>query len=125
MGVSYEILGDLVVFTVKERVTDDDFRRAVEAVVADSRFQPGSKVLTFDLDAGYQPSEVDPREAAATLHSFMPHFSRRMAVVVGQEASIGLGQMIEKYCEAYDIEFRAFRDPNEAKEWLFQERGGF
>jgi hypothetical protein len=52
----------------------------------------------------------------------MTHFSRRLAVVVGQEASIGLGRMIEEYCSAYDIEFRAFRDPNEAKEWLFQER---
>ena len=99
MGVSYEILGDLVVLTAKDRVTDDDFREAVKAVVADSRFEPGSKMLTYDLDAAYEPSTVDPKVAAATINSFMVHFSRRLAVVVGQEASIGLGRMIEKYCD--------------------------
>ena len=122
MGVSYEILGDLVVLTAKDRVNNDDFRRAVDAVVADSRFQPGSKLLTYDLDAAFEPTTEDPKESAAAINSFMTQFSRRLAVVVSQEASIGLGRMIEEYCKAYDIKFRVFRDPNEAKEWLFRER---
>jgi hypothetical protein len=122
MGVSFEILGNLVVLTAKDRVTDDDFRRAVETIVQDSRFQPGSKMLTYDLDAAYEPDVADPKESARTINSFMTHFSRRLAVVVGQEASIGLGRMIEEHCKAFDIKFRAFRDPNEAKEWLFRER---
>ena len=121
MGVSYEILGDLVVLTAKDRVTDDDFRRVIGAIVQDSRFQPGSKMLTYDLDAAYEPAATDPKESAAVINSFMTHFSRRLAVVVGQEASIGLGRMIEENCKVFDIEFRAFRDPNEAKEWLFRE----
>ncbi|UCH83746.1 MAG: hypothetical protein JSW50_15065 [Candidatus Latescibacterota bacterium] len=122
MGVSYEILGDLVVFTAKDRVTDGDFRQAFEAVIADSRFQPGSKMLTYDLDSALDPSTVDPQKSAEVINSFMSHFARRLAVVVSSEENLGLGTMIAEYCKEYDIEFKAFRDPNAAKQWLFPER---
>ncbi|UCG53052.1 MAG: hypothetical protein JSW58_05725 [Candidatus Latescibacterota bacterium] len=125
MGVSYEIMGDLVVLTARERVTDEDFRKAFEAVIADPRFQKGSKVLTYDLESAYEPTTANPREAAATISSFMGHLAPRVAVVVSKEASIGLGRMIEKYCNEYGIEFCVFRDPNEAKEWLYPEKSRF
>jgi hypothetical protein len=53
----------------------------------------------------------------------MEYFAPRVAVVVHQRASIGLGKMIQKQCEEFGIEFEVFSDPGAAKEWLYP--GGF
>jgi hypothetical protein len=119
MPVTYEIMSDLVIFTAREWVTDEDFRKAFKKVIADPRFRRGSKVLTYDLESAYEPTMTDPKEAAMTIKSFMSHFSPRVAVVVGHEASVGLGQLIQRYCEEFGVAFRVFRDPEQAKDWLY------
>ena len=118
MPVTYEIIGDLVVFTAKGSVTDDYFRKTFQESIADPQFQQGSKILTYDLESALEPTTSDPKEAAATINSFMSHFSPRVAVVVYKEASLGLGQMIRRYCEDYGIAFQVFNDPDAAREWL-------
>jgi len=119
MAVSYEIMGDLVIFTVKEKVTDKDFRAMFEKVIVDPRFKRGSKLLTYDLESALEPTTSNPRESAATIHSFMSHFAPRVAVVVNSQASVGLGRMIQKYCEDYGVAFQTFRDSEKAKDWLY------
>ncbi len=123
MPVTYEIMSDLVVFTAKDHVTGDDFSEAFSKAVADHRFVPGSKILTYDIESALEPSTIDPKQAAENINSFMEHFGRKIAVVVHKQESIGVGHLIQKHCEEFGIEYRVFNDPGEAKEWLYP--GGF
>jgi hypothetical protein len=111
-------MSDLVIFTAKGSVTDEDFQNSFQQVIADPRFRKGSKVLTYDLESAFEPTTKDPEESAKHINSFMSHFAPRVAVVVHKEESLGLGQLIRRHCEDFGIAFQVFNDPDAAKEWL-------
>jgi hypothetical protein len=112
---------NLVIFTHKGVVTDDEFFSFYRAFYLDPRFDKSHNLL---VDLREAESTVRSSEAlksfADTARLHTPHVSPspKIAVVAEADLSFGLARMYEAFSQQVPVEFRVFKEPDEALKWL-------
>jgi hypothetical protein len=118
MPISYEFDGDVVHFSAAGELSNPVVREALEAATRDPAFRPGMSILMHDLGSDYRISSEQAYEAARDLSEMTRLYSPHIAVVVSEDIKYGLGRMISAYCERHGIDFRVFRNLENARQWL-------
>ncbi len=118
MPVSWAIAEGLVLLKSDENATFEEWETAVDSALRDPAVVPGMGIV-HDLrrlvrvptvpEAAARAKVVETRSKALSL--------RRWAVVVTPGVQFGMARMAEAFTELVDVEFRAFTDPLEARDW--------
>lgn len=119
MGISYQIVEDVVFSNIEATSSLDDVRAYLVAVLADPAYRAGmpSLVDCRKVTALLSPAEL--RAIAAEIASITTApVAGRCAVLAASDVVFGLVRTYEAYSEGAPIEVRAFRDYDEAMAWL-------
>jgi hypothetical protein len=117
--ISYRVSGKLVLTHVEGAVTVADVRAYLGAVRSDPAYRAGMSTLIDCRNVTTLLSSEELRIIAADIQHLTTSRARgRCAILAPSEAGFGLLRMYEAYSEGAPVEVRAFRERDEAMEWL-------
>ena len=102
-------------------VTLEEFDRAITAILEHKRFVPGSRLLLDGLAVERVPGTEQLRQAAAVLSQLSSRGLSRVAIVAEKTSIWGVARMFSAFASLLGVNIRAFRDSNEAREWLAED----
>lgn len=119
MPVSWRIETELVWLESSAQATLDEWREALEAVLADPRYRPGMGLVHDRRKLAWVPTTE--QVTAATNHiagRSMAIGKARWGLVVAGAAGFGMGRMAEILLERTSVTLGVFRDLDEAEAWV-------
>ncbi len=120
MPVEFEVIRSrrLVVITYADFVTIEDWTNTLEAMFAHPEYEPGFNLLV-DRRAAEPPTRAFADAVAMFVRKRRKQFgTAKVAILVSDIASYGMGRMQEILNESSDLPTRAFRSEAEARGWL-------
>ena len=118
MPFSWRIAENLVYIKGEGEAAREDWRVAVEAILADPRHEPGMGLLQDHRAVTRIPTTAEIQVAASFLRGRADQLGiARWALVVANDASFGMGRVAEVILENTSIVARVFRDRAEAETW--------
>ncbi len=120
MPVGYQVIPAkrLVIVTYTDPVILEDWTNTIEAVFLHPEYEPGFNLLV-DRRAAEPPTRAFADAVATFVRKRRTKFgSARIALLVSDIASYGMGRMQEMLNESADLPTRAFRSEAEAYAWL-------
>jgi hypothetical protein len=118
MPISYELEDQLLIIKTEGDIQPEDLQETFQKVFVDPAFEPGTKILVYDLDSVFVPTTKQIEAGAKNIESVMKKFASKMAIVVSSDVNYGMGRMMEIFCEQRGIDVKVFRDFDIAKNWL-------
>ncbi len=110
---------DYIVVRYWDTVNRAEFDQVRRELEADPNFQPGMNRLWDQRDCEIELSHEDLVDLAEGWSSSnAAHGKRRLAYLVAKDLSWGFNRVFEGYRHHPDVEWRLFRDFDEAKQWL-------
>jgi hypothetical protein len=125
MPVSWELRGRILIVTVIEDWSGGGPASAIEAAMADERFQPGTSLVMDVRRSRMNPSESEVMARSQWLASLRSKgLSGRLAIVVGPQAyQFGVARMAQAYMEVSEMDVKIFRELEDALQWFSAEEG--
>lgn len=103
-------------------VTLSEFEVVVSAILADERLIPGSLLLLDGIGIERVGGTAEEIRHAATLVSEIGTRGVSRVAIVAEKASIwGVARMFSVFASILGVNIMAFRDSNEAREWLAED----
>jgi hypothetical protein len=118
MSVDYRLDNNLVVLVASGVVRIQDFISTLHHVIKDPHFIPGSKTITDEINATYETTDVESKEAVFFLRSFQDMFANKHAAIARNSSNYKMIKLIEKTCQGYGVNFKAFDDKEKAYKWI-------
>ena len=116
---SWRIANGLVYITGASQATPQDWRAALNAILADPRHRPGMGLLQDHRATTRAPNTAEIQGAAAFLRSRSERLGiARWALVVEKDVSYGMGRIAGVVFARTSIVSRVFRDIAEAEAWV-------
>jgi hypothetical protein len=118
--IEYEIAGPLVLSRARGIVIVEDILAHMDRLFVDSHVPiPYRELYDTRASTEYDVSSVDLRSLGKQTVSLGERFiGGRVAMVADGDLAFGLGRMFEAFTEKSRLEFRVFREPDEARAWL-------
>ncbi len=118
MPTTFEIRGRLVLVTSDGAFSLEDAEGAVQRLLSDPAFEPGSSVLIDVRGSTESASAGEISERAEWFATLSRAHIKRCALVTGDPLQFGLARMFSSFADATGMEVRAFREMSEAESWL-------
>ena len=118
MPISYDLSDDLLQVVASGAYTFAEIKSTFGTAI---RAIPLDRSIATLVDARlseHNPSGEELRSIASFAGSLLPRIGRRVALVVSAEVRFGLGRMLEVFGEPEGVEFKVFRNLDDARSWL-------
>ena len=108
----------LVNITYEDPVTVKDWTDALLTLTADPAYEPGFNFLVDRRNASTPTRDFADAVATFVRKHRAKFGNAKVAIVVSDIAAFGMARMQEMLNEAAEIETRAFKSEQDAREWL-------